>query len=164
MSKEEITEPSSESDSTTRAISWDGAPSSNTGPIRNRRALLVGVNEFVDPAIASLNLCVNDVLALEKKLKSLGYTVSTLHDDASEEQHKPRCNNVHRRPRPIFHCHCPTPRRLSRDREDTPPSRGGVRVSDRKADRDREGLITRYRPNSCQASHIAIKFSGGTSA
>ncbi len=64
------------------------------GPIQNRWALLVGVNRYVDPAFPPLKFCVNDVLALESALKTLGYTVVALHDDASEERLLPTRDNV----------------------------------------------------------------------
>lgn len=49
-------------------------------PIKKRWALLVGVNGYNDPAFTRLNFCVDDVLALEKTFKGLGYTVVCLHD------------------------------------------------------------------------------------
>jgi Caspase domain len=49
--------------------------SDRPGSIQNRWALLVGINRYIDPAFAALNFCVNDVLALEKLLKQLGYIV-----------------------------------------------------------------------------------------
>ena len=63
-------------------------------PIRNRWALLVGINRYIDPAFPPLKFCVNDVLALERVLKSLGYTVVTLHNDAAEERLLPTRENV----------------------------------------------------------------------
>lgn len=50
-------------------------------PIKNRWALLVGVNSYNDPNFGRLNFCVDDVLALKKKLKALNYTVVCLHDE-----------------------------------------------------------------------------------
>lgn len=64
------------------------------GPIKDRWALMVGVNRYVDPAFPQLKFCVNDVLALEATLKALGYTVVSLHDDASEEHLMPTRDNV----------------------------------------------------------------------
>ena len=64
------------------------------GPIHDRWALLVGVNSYMDPAFSSLKYCVNDVLALETQLRGLGYTVVTLHDDASEKWLLPTRENV----------------------------------------------------------------------
>lgn len=64
------------------------------GPIRDRWALLVGINRYVDPAFAELRFCVNDVLALAESLQALGYTVVALHDDAPEERLKPTRNNI----------------------------------------------------------------------
>ena len=49
-------------------------------PIKNRWALLVGVNSYNDPNFGRLNFCVDDVLALEERLKALNYTVVCLHD------------------------------------------------------------------------------------
>lgn len=69
-------------------------PRDPPGPIKNRWALLVGINRYNDPAIPPLNFCVNDVLALEKMLTSVGYTVVTLHDDAPEAHRKPTRTNV----------------------------------------------------------------------
>ncbi len=72
-------------------------PASPTGPIRERWALLVGVDHYQDPAVPTLKYCVNDVLALERALKELGYTVITLRDDASDAQWQPTRNNVEAR-------------------------------------------------------------------
>lgn len=69
-------------------------PSSPPGPIRDRWALLVGVNRYVDPSFAPLKFCVNDVLALARALRDLGYTVVALHDDADEERLLPTRENV----------------------------------------------------------------------
>ena len=49
-------------------------------PIKNRWALLVGVNSYNDPNFSRLNFCVDDVLALEERLKALNYTVVCLND------------------------------------------------------------------------------------
>ncbi len=64
-----------------------------TGPIRNRWALLVGINRYIDPAFPDLRFCVNDVLALERRLTALGYTVVALHDRAAEERLLPTRDN-----------------------------------------------------------------------
>jgi len=71
-----------------------GLPPFKPGPIHSRWALLVGVNSYVDPPISSLYFGVNDVLALEKLLKTLGYTVITLNDIAPEKRLLPTRNNV----------------------------------------------------------------------
>jgi hypothetical protein len=64
-------------------------------PIKNRWALLVGVNRYTDPAVSSLKFCVNDALALEKILEELGYTVVCLHDQLDSRSHRfPNCDNV----------------------------------------------------------------------
>lgn len=70
------------------------AASGPLGPIRNRWALLVGVNAYIDPAIPRLRFCVNDILALEQMLKTLGYTVVALHDDVAAEYLLPTRDNV----------------------------------------------------------------------
>ena len=74
----------------------NGTANDNTppGPIHNRWALLVGVNRYIDPAIPLLRFCVNDVLALQRTLKALGYTVIALHDDSPEERLLPTRDNV----------------------------------------------------------------------
>ncbi len=51
----------------------------------NRWAFLIGVNSYVDPNFGTLNFCVNDVLALERILKQLGYTVVCLHDQLERD-------------------------------------------------------------------------------
>jgi hypothetical protein len=65
-----------------------------TEPIRDRWALLVGVNRYVEPAFPSLKYCVKDVLALAEALKGLGYTVVALHDEAQEDRLRPTRENV----------------------------------------------------------------------
>jgi formylglycine-generating enzyme required for sulfatase activity len=65
-----------------------------TGPIRNRWALLVGVNHFVDPVIPDLRFCVNDVVALEQVLQARSYTTVALHDAVTEEHLQPNRDNV----------------------------------------------------------------------
>ncbi len=52
-----------------------------TASMRNRWALLVGVNRYIEPAFPRLKYCVNDVLALAQLLKGRGYTNVVLHDD-----------------------------------------------------------------------------------
>ncbi|MEM7130403.1 MAG: caspase family protein [Chloroflexota bacterium] len=63
-------------------------------PIQNRWALLIGINDYDEPAFASLNYCINDVVALEKLLENLGYTVIILHDDMAQKHLKPTRNNI----------------------------------------------------------------------
>ncbi|GAP98056.1 WD-40 repeat protein [Leptolyngbya sp. NIES-2104] len=53
--------------------------SSQAAPIKERWAFLVGINRYSSD-FDSLKFCVKDVLALEKLLKELGYTVVCLHD------------------------------------------------------------------------------------
>jgi len=65
-----------------------------TGPIRERWALLVGVDYYVDPSFANLRFCVNDVLALQTALEAAGYTVIALHDAAPDEHLLPTRDNV----------------------------------------------------------------------
>jgi hypothetical protein len=64
-------------------------------PIKNRWAFLVGVNHYNDPSVQPLKFCVEDVVALDEKLKALGYTVVCLHDrlDSSDPRFPIR-NNV----------------------------------------------------------------------
>lgn len=62
--------------------------------IRYRWALLVGVDEYVDPTIPRLSACVNDVRELEEVLTGLGYTVVALHDQVAEESRVPTRDNV----------------------------------------------------------------------
>lgn len=82
--------------SATRAIAWGSSdgPSPALGPIRRRWALLVGINRYVDPTMAPLKFCVNDVLALQETLQKAGYTVVALHDDAVEERLVPDNENI----------------------------------------------------------------------
>jgi hypothetical protein len=64
------------------------------GPIRNRWALLMGVNDFVDPAIPNLRYCVNDVLAMQDLLQKHGYTTIALHDNACHPYLIPTRDNL----------------------------------------------------------------------
>jgi hypothetical protein len=64
-------------------------------PIRNRWAFLVGVNTYIDEAFSRLNFCVRDVLALEKALTHLDYTVVCLHDELERDRPRfPNSDNV----------------------------------------------------------------------
>jgi hypothetical protein len=81
---------SARSDSAPSASKSDAPP----GPIKNRWALLVGVNRYTDLNFPTLKFCVNDVLALEKMLDRAGYTVKSLHDDAEGEHLSPIRENV----------------------------------------------------------------------
>lgn len=69
-------------------------PTDASGFVRDRYALLVGINGYVDPVIPSLRFCVNDVIALENELRKVGYTVISLHDQAIAPHHKPTQTNV----------------------------------------------------------------------
>ncbi|MEO1592898.1 MAG: caspase family protein, partial [Cyanobacteria bacterium J06632_22] len=51
-----------------------------TGPIQNRWAFLVGINDYRDSQYGTLNYCVNDVTTLQSLLEQVGYTVVCLHD------------------------------------------------------------------------------------
>lgn len=64
------------------------------GPIRQRWALLVGINRYVDSSFAPLKFCVNDVVVLAETLKKVGYTVVTLHDEAPEARLQPDNENI----------------------------------------------------------------------
>lgn len=64
-------------------------------PTRNRYALLIGVNNYVDDQyFPPLRYCVNDVRSLEKAYERLGYTVVALHDDAALPRLRPTLDNV----------------------------------------------------------------------
>ncbi len=63
-------------------------------PVRKRWAILVGVNDYIDPAFMSLKFCVNDVVDLQKILEKSGYTVISLHDKVSDKWKLPTYNNV----------------------------------------------------------------------
>ncbi|MBA3533956.1 MAG: SIR2 family protein [Ardenticatenales bacterium] len=65
--------------------------------IEQRWALLVGINEYDDPAVPDLCFCINDVVALEAQLTALGYTVITLRDDAPEPHLQPTKENIEAR-------------------------------------------------------------------
>jgi len=65
-----------------------------TGPIRERWALLVGVDYYVDPSFPNLRFCANDVLALQAVLEAVGYTVVALYDTAPDEHRLPTRDNV----------------------------------------------------------------------
>lgn len=72
-----------------------GAVGPSTGPVRNRWALLVGVNRYVEPAFPTLKYCVNDVLALAELLRGRGYVPVVLHDELPrDDPHFPTRENV----------------------------------------------------------------------
>ena len=64
------------------------------GPIRQRWAVLVGINSYVNPAFAPLNFCVADVEALGAALAGLGYSVKTLTDTAADPVRQPTRANI----------------------------------------------------------------------
>ena len=70
------------------------SPQARTGPIRDRWALLVGINSYIDPAFPALRFCVDDVLDLRDALQAAGYTVVALYDDVAEERLLPTRENV----------------------------------------------------------------------
>lgn len=63
-------------------------------PIRQRWALLVGINRYKDPNFPALKYCVSDVEALADSLEQLGYTVVLLHDRLRDETRKPTRDNL----------------------------------------------------------------------
>jgi hypothetical protein len=64
-------------------------------PRVQRHAILIGINQYVDPKLAPLKFCVNDVLALETTLRSSGFaSVITLYDDAPEPLRRPTRENI----------------------------------------------------------------------
>ncbi len=69
-------------------------PAPPLGSIRNRWALLVGVDTYVDPAFAPLKYCVRDVEALRGVLEEAGYTVVVLHDNVTQPHLRPNRDNV----------------------------------------------------------------------
>ena len=61
---------------------------------QNRWAMLVGINRY-SADFTQLKFCVNDVLALEKTLSHLGYTVVCLHDELDRDNPRfPTRNNI----------------------------------------------------------------------
>jgi hypothetical protein len=70
-------------------------PEKPAGPVRNRWALLVGINTYIDRAYAPLSYCVHDVKAMEQQLTALGYTVVCMHDELDRDSRCfPTRNNV----------------------------------------------------------------------
>ncbi|MGI0486440.1 caspase family protein [Pantanalinema rosaneae CENA516] len=61
---------------------------------RDRWALLVGINTYIDPHFSPLKFCVNDVQVLEQTLSQLGYTVVCLHDQQTDQADLPTRDNV----------------------------------------------------------------------
>jgi hypothetical protein len=74
----------------------DTAPTTQpAGPVRSRWALLVGINYYIEPAYATLSYCVKDVVAMEQRLKDLGYDVVCMHDELDPKSHRfPTHRNV----------------------------------------------------------------------
>ncbi|WP_129675779.1 caspase family protein [Candidatus Chloroploca sp. Khr17] len=71
------------------------APRPPPGPVRQRWALLVGINVYNEPSYAPLRYCVNDVRALATQLAGGGYTVVALHDELDPKSHRfPSRENV----------------------------------------------------------------------
>jgi hypothetical protein len=63
--------------------------------VKRRRALLVGVNEYVDPNLPALKFCTNDVLALRDALRAAGYEEPVmLWDGAPERSLLPTRENI----------------------------------------------------------------------
>jgi hypothetical protein len=63
--------------------------------VGHRRALLVGINAYVDGGLPPLKYCVNDVRALEEALRGAGYdSIVTLHDEATEARLRPTRENI----------------------------------------------------------------------
>lgn len=61
---------------------------------RNCWAFLVGINQYSDPVFPQLEFCVNDVLALGRTFKMLGYKVVALHDNAPRDRFIPSSMNI----------------------------------------------------------------------
>ena len=79
-----------------RALVYGGTaePEPADRPIRERWALLVGIDHYTDPGFAPLNFCVNDVVALQQLLAGVGYHVIALHDQVAESHRKPTKDNI----------------------------------------------------------------------
>lgn len=65
-----------------------------TGPTRQRIALVVGINRFDDPNIRDLRYAVADAVAMGDLLERAGYEVTRLHDDAPETWQRPTRPNI----------------------------------------------------------------------
>lgn len=64
-------------------------------PVRERWAVLVGVNQYSDPNLGSLKYCANDVQLLGQVLEQAQFTSLVLHDqDQQEEAKRPLVENV----------------------------------------------------------------------
>ena len=64
------------------------------GPIKNRFALIVGIDRYVDPNFPKLKYCAKDAIAMADKLRELGYSVKLMHDGLSAEHLIPTRINV----------------------------------------------------------------------
>lgn len=62
--------------------------------IRNRFALLIGVNEYVDTSFQSLQQTKNDVKSLNNLLLQLGYKVRILHCQKQDPRSRPTKKNI----------------------------------------------------------------------
>lgn len=80
----------------TRALVFGDSGDAAAPPafIRDRWALLVGINQYTDPNFAPLKFCVNDVISLQQMFESLGYKVLALQDQASEARLQPTKDNI----------------------------------------------------------------------
>ena len=64
-------------------------------PMGTRWAFLVGINHYTIPLqFPDLEYCVNDVLALQDLLESIGYKVVCLHDNSDRESRIPTRENI----------------------------------------------------------------------
>ena len=64
------------------------------GPIKQRWALLIGVNQYIDPTIRNLNYAVNDVQEMAALLQDLGYETVVVHDEVEEPFRTPTRDNI----------------------------------------------------------------------
>ncbi len=55
------------------------------GPVRNRYALVVGINRYNDPNFSPLRSCQNDAQEMEQTLKQAGYKVMLMHDGLEQD-------------------------------------------------------------------------------
>jgi hypothetical protein len=60
-------------------------PFVETGEVKTRWALLIGVDGYVEPGL-NLQFCVDDVMQLAGALDPLGYNISLMHDRQAREQ------------------------------------------------------------------------------
>lgn len=63
-------------------------------PIRNRYALVVGIDAYIDPSFPQLKFCAKDAIAMAGRLTEIGYSVKLMHDGLTEAHLIPTKTNV----------------------------------------------------------------------